>query len=78
MSRMTNFFIKSTIVVLISIPTIAIAAPAIFFSDLDSGPKTGGENNKGVYITIWGKGFGASRGTATVSVGGGQVDNYKL
>lgn len=52
------------------------AAPVLFYSDLTSGPNTGGQNNKGVFITIWGKNFGASRGASTVSVGGGLVDNY--
>ena len=54
------------------------APPSLFFSDLESGPKTGGQNNKGVWVTIWGKGFGATQGTSTVTVGGGVVDNYPL
>src|SRR5215472_7855988 len=52
--------------------------PRIFFSDLESGPNTGGQNNKGVWVTIWGKNFGATQGTATVTVGGGAADNYPL
>lgn len=54
------------------------APPRIFFSDLESGPNTGGQNSKGVWVTIWGKGFGASQGSSTVTVGGGAVDNYPL
>src|SRR6478752_5488641 len=54
------------------------APPRIFFSDLESGPNTGGQNNKGVWVTIWGKGFGAAQGTSTVTVGGGAADNYPL
>jgi hypothetical protein len=54
------------------------ALPSIFFSDLESGPNTGGQNNKGVWVTLWGKGFGATQGTSTVTVGGGAVDNYPL
>ena len=46
------------------------APPSLFFSDLESGPNTGGQNNKGVWVTIWGKGFGATQGTSTVTVGG--------
>src|SRR5438552_1006134 len=53
------------------------AGPVLFYSDLDSGPTTGGDNNQGVYVTVWGKNFGASRGTSTVTVGGGPVANYK-
>jgi len=54
------------------------ASPAIFYSDLDSGPNTGGQNNKGAFVTIWGKNFGATRGSSYVSIGGGQADNYPV
>src|SRR5215470_10999751 len=54
------------------------APPRIFFSDLESGPNTGGQNNKGVWVTIWGKGFGATQGTSSVTIGGGAADNYPL
>jgi hypothetical protein len=50
--------------------------PQIFYSDLDSGPNTGGQNNKGVFVTVYGKNFGATRGSSTVTVGGGAVDSY--
>lgn len=52
------------------------APPRIFYSDLDSGPKTGGENGNGAYVTIYGKNFGSSRGSSTVTVGGGAAVNY--
>jgi hypothetical protein len=55
-----------------------IAPPRIFFSDLESGPSTGGQNNNGVWVTIWGKSFGATQGTSTVTVGGGAVASYPL
>jgi len=54
------------------------AAPAVFYSDLTSGPKTGGQNSKGAFVTIWGKNFGSIRGTSYVSIGGGQADNYPV
>ena len=53
-------------------------APRIFFSDLESGPNAGGENNKGVYLTLYGKDFGAARGSCTVSMGGENADNYPV
>jgi hypothetical protein len=56
----------------------AQSAPRIYFSDLESGPNSGGQNNKGVWVTIWGKGFGATQGTSTVTIGGGAADNYPL
>ncbi len=52
------------------------APPRIFFSDLESGPNSGGQNGNGAWVTIWGKGFGATQGTSTVTVGGGLVNNY--
>jgi hypothetical protein len=54
----------------------ATATPVIFYSDLTSGPNTGGQNNKGVFVTIWGKNFGNTRENSYVTVGGGQADNY--
>jgi len=50
--------------------------PRIFFTDLTSGPNTGGENNNGTILTIYGKNFGATQGTSTVTVGGGAVAAY--
>lgn len=54
------------------------AAPRIFFSDLESGPNIGGQKNLGVWVTIWGKGFGAERGASTVTVGGGVAAEYPI
>src|SRR4029077_18304836 len=54
------------------------APPRIFFSDLESGPDAGGQNNNGVWVTIWGKSFGATQGTSTVTVGTGAVASYPL
>ncbi len=52
------------------------AAPAILFTDVESGPATGGPNNLGVPISIFGKGFGAARGSSTVTIGGVEVAAY--
>jgi hypothetical protein len=52
--------------------------PRIFFSDLESGPNSGGQDNKGAFVTIWGKGFGSIRGSSRVTVGGGAVDTYPV
>lgn len=51
-------------------------APVIFFTDLESGPKTGGPSNLGAPISIFGKSFGASRGTSKVTIGGVEVASY--
>ena len=53
-------------------------SPHIFYSDLDSGPNSGGQDNKGAFVTIYGKGFGSTRGASTVSVGGGAAVDYPL
>jgi hypothetical protein len=49
---------------------------ALFYTDLADGPNTGGENDNGVPITLYGVGFGASRGTGSVTLGGGSVAAY--
>jgi hypothetical protein len=55
-----------------------LSPPRLFFTDLQSGPNTGGEENRGVFISIWGEGFGASRGDSTVTLGGHEVARYVL
>lgn len=54
------------------------AAPVIFFTDLVNGPNSGGENGDGAYVTLYGVNFGATRGTSTVTVGGGAPAQYKV
>src|SRR6478609_568487 len=75
-----NLKIGSLLALLLSAASVCAQAapPRIFFSDLESGPNTGGQNNNGVWVTIWGKGFGATQGTATVTVGTGAVASYPL
>jgi hypothetical protein len=53
-----------------------IAGLRAFYTDLTSGPNTGGQGGKGAFVTVYGNGFGAARGTSTVTVGGGAADNY--
>lgn len=45
-------------------------APRIAYSDLISGPASGGENNQGAIVTLSGSGFGAARGSSQVSLAG--------
>ena len=52
------------------------ANPVIFYSDLTAGPNTGGQDNNGVFVTIWGNNFGPVQGSSYVTVGGGQAINY--
>jgi hypothetical protein len=55
----------------------AFGAPVIFFSDLESGPKIGGENGNGAWVTIYGRGFGTTQGASFVTIGGGNAAGYK-
>jgi uncharacterized protein (TIGR03437 family) len=54
----------------------AAGAPRIFFTDLDSGPNTGGQNRNGVIVSVYGARFGAMRGTSYVTIGGGRAGAY--
>jgi uncharacterized protein (TIGR03437 family) len=49
--------------------------PALFFSDLDWGPKTGWEGSatRGAAVTLWGRNLGSSRGTSYVTVNGARL-----
>ncbi|MFN7941979.1 MAG: IPT/TIG domain-containing protein [Thermoanaerobaculia bacterium] len=64
------------LVVLLGAPTAAVQAPRIFFTDLQSGPATGGEQNLGVFVTLYGERFGAARGASTVTFGGVEAARY--
>jgi hypothetical protein len=56
------------------------APPPLFlkFSDLESGPRDGGQGGKGAFVTVWGSGFGPTRGDSFVTVGGGAADGYPV
>jgi hypothetical protein len=54
------------------------APPAVFFSDLTSGPKDGGKDNQGVFVTVVGKNFGSSQGDGYVTIGGGRAAAYPV
>ena len=56
----------------------ACASPRIFYSDLESGPNSGGENNAGAFVTIYGSGFGAMREMSSVTIGGGKAAAYPI
>jgi hypothetical protein len=55
-----------------------VLGPRLFFSDLESGPGSGGQAGKGAFVTVWGNGFGATRGSSTVTIGGGAADGYPI
>jgi hypothetical protein len=60
----------------VEIPHQNTLAPAILFTDVAAGPNTGGPQNFGVPISIFGKGFGATRGSSKVTIDGVEVARY--
>jgi hypothetical protein len=56
------------------------SAPVVNYTDALSGPTTGGENNAGAYLSIFGNNFGSASGLGTttkVYIGGVEVANYR-
>lgn len=64
--------------VILAMPLFGQEAPRIFYSDLESGPNSGGENNRGAYVTIYGNAFGSTQGSSKITVGGGAVAAYPI
>jgi hypothetical protein len=54
-------------------PVVVNGAPQILYTDIVAGPNSGGENNDGVYLSIFGVNFGSTIGNVAVTVGGGAV-----
>jgi uncharacterized protein (TIGR03437 family) len=59
-------------------PSLWAQAPVLFFSDITSGPNTGGEGGNGAYVTIYGNYFGASQGSSIATAGGGVMVNCRI
>jgi hypothetical protein len=55
---------------------LAPDGPALFFADVEAGATRGGPGNQGVPISLFGKGFGATRGSSRVTIGGVEVASY--
>jgi hypothetical protein len=55
-------------------------APLVLYTDIASGPNSGGENGNGAYLCVFGKNFaGNGLGTQTkVTIGGAEVASYRL
>jgi hypothetical protein len=56
-----------------------VQRPLLVYTDIVSGPNSGGENNKGIYLSLFGKKFGAGGlgRSVKVLIGGVEVDNYR-
>jgi hypothetical protein len=70
-------FILALLTILFFTRAFAADAPALLFSDLTSGPKTGWEGSgaKGAAVTVWGKNFGQTRGSSYVAINGANLIN---
>jgi len=53
--------------------------PVILYTDIVSGPNSGGEDDKGCYLSVFGRNFGngIAGSDVRVLVGGVEVDNYR-
>src|SRR3977135_3395771 len=60
-------------------PPGAASGALVPYTDLISGPNSGGENHKGAYLSIFGKNFGSSGMGTTVKafIGGVEVGSYR-
>lgn len=60
-------------------PVLVTGAPYVLYTDVVSGPTSGGENGKGAYLSIFGQNFGGSGlGTTTkVFIGTAEVASYR-
>ena len=73
---MKKFFALAVFFVVTGFAPLFALPPVLFYSDLVSGPKTGGKNNNGVFVTVSGKNFGVVKGQGYVSIGGGKAADY--
>lgn len=58
---------------------VVAGAPLVLYTDVSSGPNSGGENGQGAYLSIFGINFGNTGlgTTVTVTIGGMAVNNYR-
>lgn len=71
-----HLLISCVLMIFIPFSAQSEVKPKIFYTDIIAGPNSGGENNKGAYLTIRGKNFGNLRNGSTVTIGGGEVGEY--
>lgn len=80
--RMRALIFSGTVLAFGAASALAAApysSPLVLYTDIASGPNTGGENGHGAYLSVFGKNFGnAGLGTRIkVRIGGVEVDNYR-
>ena len=70
--------ISTCVIVESSVAACLAQSPHIFYTDLLSGPATGGQSDHGAFVTLYGAGFGSVRAASFVTVGGAEVSAYPL
>jgi hypothetical protein len=60
-------------------PQPITGAPYVLYTDIVAGPTSGGENDKGAYLSVFGVNFGSGGlgSSVHVYIGGAEVDNYR-
>jgi hypothetical protein len=53
-------------------------APRLFFTDLESGPSSGGQDGLGAFVTLYGEGLGPEQGDSTITLEGQPVARVVL
>jgi hypothetical protein len=59
-----------------NVASASTGAPVVLYTDIVSGPNTGGEGNAGVYLSIFGKNFGSTLSSVHAYINGVEVAKY--
>lgn len=79
-ARGASVVLRGLAAAFVMVSTAMAAAPRVVFTDVPSGPVSGGEGNQGAYLSIFGRNFGSPDGLGTrtkVTIGGVEVANYR-
>lgn len=61
----------------VAAPAETSTSPVILYTDITSGPNSGGENDQGIYLSVFGKNFGSSQQNLRLLIGGVEVASYR-
>ncbi|NOY63572.1 MAG: hypothetical protein GXP10_10580, partial [Gammaproteobacteria bacterium] len=80
--RATTLMLTALLILALPFTTVsaALSDPQVLYTDVVSGPNSGGENNNGAYLSIFGVNFGTPSGlgnTTKVYIGNQEVADYK-
>ncbi len=76
-SRTQHFPSVSAMLMLLLLGSTKLAGtPRIFYTDIDRGPSIPANGGGGAFITVYGRGFGSSRGLSKVTIGGTEPASY--